>query len=92
MLHLLQKKNNYVTAKINSVNIVLNVLMTTLWKLFLKQVCEISLPRVPCLPDISNLAASIIDNNCCSHGSKPQMLKHLFKSIYIPVTLQLQYR
>lgn len=66
--------------------------MRTLWKLFLKQVCEIRLPRVLCLPDISNLAASIIDNSYCSHGSKPQMLKHLFKSIYIPVTLQLQYR
>lgn len=66
--------------------------MRTLWKLFLKKFCEISLPRVLCLPNISNLAASIIDNNYCNHDSKPQMLKHLFKSIYIPVTLQLQYR
>lgn len=60
--------------------------MRTLWKLLLKQVCEISLPRVLCLSDISNLAASI-DNNYCNHDSKPQMLKHLFKSIYIPVIL-----
>lgn len=61
--------------------------MRTLWKLFLKQVCEISLPRVLCLSDSSNLAASIVDNNYCNHDSKPQMLKHLFKSIYIPVIL-----